>query len=145
MRCLHPNPGHLDEAYHWAPSLQSCVPQSTFHSVGRVVSRWSYSCTVANFQTCESASNSSNEPEPVPSAAGKSDTGLALHLLWLTILQLHHLPPPPFPPPISNSSCLFTPAPVCQLLYCTILLFKVLDCKIKHVLFIFCICLFLTF
>ena len=39
---------------------------------------------------------------------------LALRLLSLTTLQLCHLPPP-LPPPVSNSSCLFTP---CQLL-CT--------------------------
>ena len=39
---------------------------------------------------------------------------LALHLLLLTTLQLCHLPPP-LPPPVRNSSCLFTP---CQLL-CT--------------------------
>ena len=32
---------------------------------------------------------------------------LALHLLLLTILQFHHLPPP-LPPPVSNSSYLFT-------------------------------------
>ena len=33
---------------------------------------------------------------------------LALHLLLLTVLQLYHLPPP-LPPPVSNSSCPFTP------------------------------------
>ena len=32
---------------------------------------------------------------------------LALCLLLLTMLQLYHLPPP-LPPPVSNSSCLFT-------------------------------------
>ena len=30
-------------------------------------------------------------------------------------------------------------APVCQLLYCTTVLFKVLQCKIKNVFFIFCV------
>lgn len=53
---------------------------------------------------------------------------LALRLLMLRILQLHHLPPP-LPPHVSNSSCLFT---LCQPLYascCTgLLLFKVLYC-----------------
>ena len=38
---------------------------------------------------------------------------LALHLLLLTILQLYHLPPP-LPPPVSNTSCLFIR---CQSLY----------------------------
>ena len=31
-------------------------------------------------------------------------------------------------------------APVCQLPYCTLVLFKVLNCKIKNVFFIFCVC-----
>ena len=31
-------------------------------------------------------------------------------------------------------------APVCQLLYCTTVLFKVLYCKILNVFFIFCVC-----
>ena len=35
------------------------------------------------------------------------------------------------------------PAPVCQQLYCTTLLFKVLYCKIKNGFFILCIYLFL--
>ena len=51
---------------------------------------------------------------------------LALHLLLLIILQPYHLPPPP-PPPVSNSLLIhLMPAPVCQLLYCTPVLFKVL-------------------
>ena len=36
------------------------------------------------------------------------------------------------------------PAPICQLLYCTTALFKVLYCKIKNVLFIF-LCLFFMY
>ena len=35
-------------------------------------------------------------------------------------------------------------APVCQLLYCTTVLFKVVYCKIKNVLFIFCVCFVCT-
>ena len=55
---------------------------------------------------------------------------LLLRLLLLMILQLYHLLPP-LPPPVSNSSCLFTvPASVGQLLYCATILFKVLYCKI---------------
>ena len=37
------------------------------------------------------------------------------------------------------------PAPVCQLLYCSTVLFKVLYCKIKNVFFIFCVCLFFMY
>ena len=44
--------------------------------------------------------------EPVPSTSGMSEIAVPLHLLLLTILQLHHLPP--LPPPVSNSPCLFT-------------------------------------
>ena len=50
---------------------------------------------------------SSKEPEPVPSASGVSEIAACPHPLLLTILQLCHLPPP-LPPPVSNSSCLFT-------------------------------------
>ena len=58
---------------------------------------------------------------------------LSLWLLLLTILQLYH-PPPPLPPPVSNSSCCSPmPAPVCWLLYCATVLFKVLYYKIKNV------------
>ena len=68
---------------------------------------------------------------------------LALRLLLLTILQLYHLPTP-LPPPVSNSSCLFTR---CQPLYasCCTVLFKVLYCKIKNVFFTFCVCLFFMY
>ena len=44
---------------------------------------------------------------------------LALCFLLLMILQLYHLPPP-LPPPITNSSCLFNPCmPAVVLYYCT--------------------------
>ena len=52
---------------------------------------------------------------------------LALHLLLLTVLQLYCLPPPPSPPVLTVYS---VPAPVCQLLYCTTVLFRVLYCQI---------------
>ena len=67
---------------------------------------------------------------------------LALPLLLLMILQLCHLPPP-LPPPVSDSSCLFTP---CQPLYdsCTALLYFSRSYKIKTVLFIFCL-LFMSY
>ena len=61
---------------------------------------------------------------------------LSLHLLWLAIFQPYHLPLP-FPPPVSNSSCLFIR---CQpLLYCTSILFKAVYSKIKNVFIIFCL------
>ena len=44
---------------------------------------------------------------------------LALCLLLLTVLRLYHLPPP-LPPPVGNSSCLFTR---CQTLYASIVLY----------------------
>ena len=47
---------------------------------------------------------------------------LALFLLLLTTLQLYHLPPP-LPPPVSNSSCLFTRCqPLCASC-CTVFLY----------------------
>ena len=66
----------------------------------------------------------------------------ALHLLLLTILQLYHLSPP-LPPPVRNSSCLFTG---CQPpdASCTTVLFKVLYCKTNNVFFIF-VCLFFMY
>ena len=59
---------------------------------------------------------------------------LALHLLLLRILQLYPLPPP-LPPPVSNSSCLFT---WCQPLYascCTVLLYS----SFYKIFIIFCL------
>ena len=59
---------------------------------------------------------------------------LALCLLLLTILQLYHLPPP-LPPPVSNSSCLFTR---CQPLYascCTVLLYFSGYCTVRLKMF----------
>ena len=61
---------------------------------------------------------------------------LALCLLLLMILQLYHLPPP-LPPPVSNSSCLFT---WCQPLYasCCTVLFSY--CMIKKCFLFLCVC-----
>ena len=55
----------------------------------------------------------SKEPEPVPSTSGMNETSACLRLLLLMTLQLCHLIPT-LPPPVSNSSCLFTR---CQRLY----------------------------
>ena len=94
-----------------------------------VPSMWTFKLQI--FKRCEHASGSRKEPKPVPSTSGMSEIApLLLRLLLLMILQLYHLPPP-LPPPVSNSSCLFTePASVGQLLYCATILFKVLYCKI---------------
>ena len=62
---------------------------------------------VVNFQRCKRAFHQCQAWVKLP---------FALCLLLLTILQLCHLPPP-VPPPVSNSSCLFTP---CQPLYAAI-------------------------
>ena len=56
---------------------------------------------------------SSKKPEPMPSTSGVSEFAACPHLLLLMILQLYHLPPP-FPPPVSNSSCLFTRCQPCM-------------------------------
>jgi len=65
---------------------------------------------------------------------------LDVHLLLLTILQLHHLPPPLLPL-VSNSSCLFTQ---CQLLCascCTVLLYFSRYYTVRLNMFYF-VCLF---
>ena len=70
---------------------------------------------------------------------------LALRLLLLTILQLYHLPPP-LPPPVSNSSCLFTR---CQPLYascCSVLLYFSRYCTVRLKMFsLFFVCLFFMY
>ena len=70
---------------------------------------------------------------------------LALRLLLLTILQLCHLPPP-LPPPVSNSSCLFTQ---CQPLYascCTVLLNFSRYCTVRLKMFsLFLVSLFFMY
>ena len=66
---------------------------------------------------------------------------LVLHILLMMILQLYHLPPP-FPLPVSNSSCLY---PRCQPLYvscCTVLLYFSWYCTVGLKMFslFFCVC-----
>ena len=77
---------------------------------------------------------SSKEPEPVPSTWGVSEIAACLPSPIADNLQLYHLTPP-FPSPLSNFSCLFT---WCQSLYascCTVRLYFSRYCKIKNVLF----------
>ena len=96
---------------------------------------------VANSQRCERASGSSKESEPVPSTPGVSE--IAACPPSPVADNPSALPSPTSSP--SSSQYLFLPvpsmpAPVCQLLYCTAVHFKVLYCKIKHVFFIFRVC-----
>ena len=84
---------------------------------------------------------SSTEPDPVPWASGVSEIAVCPPSPILMVLQLYHLPPL-FPPPISNSSCLFT---WCQTLYakcCTILLYFSRCCTVRLNMFsfIFSVC-----
>ena len=84
----------------------------------------------------------SREPERVPSTSGISETAACPSSLVAD--NPSALPSPTSFP--SSSQWLFLPvhlmpAPVCQLLYCTTGIFKVLYCKEKK--FYFCICSFL--
>ena len=80
----------------------------------------------ANFQRYECA---------FPWHQGRIKVKLALHLLLLVILQPYHLSPP-LPPPVNDSSCLFT---WCQTQYasCCTVLFSY--CEVKNVFFILCV------
>ena len=81
---------------------------------------------------------SSKEPEPVPPT---SDVGemlaLALHLLLLTLLQLYHLPPLSLLQLVILLACSLVADPVCQMLPCTMVVFKVVYYEIKNVYFLF--------
>ena len=69
----------------------------------------------------------------VPSASGLLQ--LVLCLLWLTILQLYHLPPL-LPPLVNNSSCLFTQRQPPNASYYTIELVKY-NCTVRLKMFHF--------
>ena len=113
------------------------------YNVGEIVNTVSPLYTnlqVANFQRCECVFHQCQVWVKLQ---------LALHLLLLMILQLYHLPSS-LPPPVSNSSCLFTQCPPLYASCCTVttVLFKVLYCKmyctvLKNVFFIFCVCFFM--
>ena len=89
---------------------------------------------------------SSKEPELVPSTSGVSEIAACPPSPIADNPSALPCPTPSLTPPISNSSCLFT---LCQPLYAsccrTIVLFKVLCCKILNVFFIFCVCLFFIY
>ena len=78
---------------------------------------------------------SSKEPEHVASTSCVMKLQLLLGLLLLMILQRYYLPLPLTPPVDSFLPVHSMPAPVCQLLYCTTVLFKVLYCMILNILF----------
>ena len=84
---------------------------------------------------------SSKEPEPGPSTSGVSE--IAPCPLSPIADNPSALPSPTSSPSSSQELSWpvhSMPASVCQLLYHTTVLFKVLYCKIKNVFFIFCVC-----
>ena len=95
---------------------------------------------VASFQRCrcECSSHPSKEPEPQAWVTLQ----LALRLLLLTILQLSHLPPL-LPPPISESSCLFTR---CQPLYASCwTVQEYWAVRLKMFVLCVCVCFYILF
>ena len=82
---------------------------------------------------------SSKEPEPVPSTSGMSETAACPPSPVAD--DPSALPSPTvLPPPVSNSSCLFTQ---CQPLYancCTVLLYFSRYCTVRLKCFTFCVC-----
>ena len=90
---------------------------------------------VANFQRCEHGFHQRQALVTLH---------LVLRLLLLTILQLYPLPSHLPSPSVTLPACLLEARPLCQLLYYTAVLFKVLDWKIKNVFFV-CVCLFIVY
>ena len=56
--------------------------------------------------------------------------------IHMMVLQLYHLPPP-LPPPVSSSSCLFTQFQPLYASCCTVLLYISKYCEMKNIFFIF--------
>ena len=80
---------------------------------------------------------SSKEPEPVPSTSNESESAACPPS---PVAADPSVLPSPTASPVSNSCRLLTPCQSCVpavVLYCV--LFKVLCCKIKSILFIFCV------
>ena len=75
---------------------------------------------VSEFAVRPPSSNAEDISAPIPSFSPSSSRYLFLPVHWI-------------------------PVPVCQLLYCTTVLFKVLYCQIKNVFFIFCTCFYVLF
>ena len=88
---------------------------------------------------------SSKEAEPVALMSGVGEIAACPRLLLLTILQLYRLPPP-LPPPVSNSSCLFTRCqPLCASC-CTALLYFSRYCTVRLKMFsLFLVCFLCIF
>ena len=85
--------------------------------------------TVDHFSNRDDRIKSSKVSEPVPSMVSKYKIA-AFCLLLLTILQLYHLSPC-LPPPVSNSSCLFTQCQPVHASSCTILLHFSRYCSVQ--------------
>ena len=91
---------------------------------------------VANFQRCECALVPARNQNLCHQRHAWVKLQLALSFLLLMILQLYHIPPP-LPPPVSNSSCLFTQ---CQPLYascCILPLYFSRYCTVRLKMFYF--------
>ena len=65
---------------------------------------------------------------------------LALHLLLLTLLQLYHLPPLSLLQLVILLACSLVADPVCQMLPCTMVVFKVVYYEIKTFIFYLFLC-----
>ena len=85
------------------------------------------SCELSKIRTC------------VPSMSRVSE--IAACLLLLSILQLYHLPPP-LPPPVSNSSSLFTRWQPLYANCCTVLLYFSRYCTVRLKMFFFVLFVF---
>ena len=79
----------------------------------------------------------------VPSVSGVSGIAACPQSPIAAILQLYHLPPP-LPPPVSNSSCLFTQCQPLDASCCTVLLYFSRDCTVRLKMFHF-LCLFFMY
>ena len=117
------------------PSLCLCSSFSVFINLYRVCSAWS--------QLIYSKSPHANLQ------AGKlSKVQMCFLPMWgmseMMILQLYHLPPT-LPPPISNSSCLFTQRQHLCVSRCTVLLYFSRCCTVRFKMSYFCVSLFFRY
>ena len=91
---------------------------------------------VANFQRCEHGFHQRQALVTLH---------LVLRLLLLTILQLYPLPSHLPSPSVTLPACSLEARPLCQPLYYTAVLFKVLDWKIKNVFSVYVCSLYIIY